>query len=197
MRSHGIFSAWYFLMATCPVRWEIVSLTNDEVLAIYRNTMNPILPKTLIGMAHAYTMKHVPYAYSTIKYKCFRNAARNCCNSLVPGTAGPTPEHKSYSPHPSHTCPKNGHPCLQNLRSFKKLPGRPAFKRVGRAFMFGLQAAVPGYGTRDLSKAKFTINEATKNRAYGSPAEIVPASGIGLPFPDQTCIRPMLGKPMK
>ena len=40
---------------------------------------------------------------------------------------------------------------------FQEFPGRATFKRVGRAFMFGLQAVAPGYGIRDLSKGKSII----------------------------------------
>ena len=43
--------------------------------------------------------------------------------------------------------------------SFKKLPGRAAFKRIGRTFMYGLQSAVPGYGIRDLSKSKQILTD--------------------------------------
>ena len=53
--------------------------------------------------------------------------------------------------------------------SFKKLPGRRAFKRIGRAFAYGLQQTFPGYGIRDLSKGKIIITEAINKPYLCSP----------------------------
>ena len=41
--------------------------------------------------------------------------------------------------------------------SFKKMPGRAAFKRVGRAFSFGFRMVAPGFGIKDLSRGKKMI----------------------------------------
>ena len=49
--------------------------------------------------------------------------------------------------------------------SFKQLPGRATFKRVGRAFSYGLRMVAPGYGLRDLSRGKTIIeNDLAKQK---------------------------------
>lgn len=169
MQDDSIFNFWYYLMSHCPERWEILTLTTEEALRKYRDIMNQILPKSLLGK-HAFSSRNLPYAYFTIKFKCFQNASQMCCNLFTPGTAAPTQKDKAHHPHPSHTCPKNGHSCLRNIMSFKKLPGRAAFKRVGRAFVFGLQTAVPGYGIRDLSKGKQILGDAI-SKQFLRPSE--------------------------
>ena len=52
--------------------------------------------------------------------------------------------------------------------------------------MFGLQAAVPGYGLRDLSKANLTINEAIKKQSLRQPGENRACIRRGPPFPRPT-----------
>lgn len=89
-----------------------------------------------------------------------KNATHLYCNHTIPANnttaANPT--------HPAHTCPKPGHSCMRNIISFKKLPGRAAFKRIGRVFMQCVSTATPGYGLRDLSKAKPTIERGIKKQ---------------------------------
>ena len=156
--------------------------------------MNSILPKTLIGRDHAFSTKHIPYAYFTIKFKCFKGAAQQCCNTLIPGTPSPTTDPKAYSPHPAHTCPKKGHSGLRNIMSFKKVPGRAAFKRVGRSFMYGVRQAVPGYGMSDLCKGKHFLDQAIKKQSPRPPTVVAAVFGAGLFSPTLPSTRPMPGK---
>ena len=56
---------------------------------------------------------------------------------------------------------------MRNIMSFKKIPGRAAFKRVGRAFSYGLRMVAPGYGIRDLSRGKKIIETEVVKQKIG------------------------------
>ena len=92
------------------------------------------------------------------KYKCFIDAPQKLCAEIVPPQPT-TPASPSTSGMLSHTCRKIGHSCLRNIISFRTIPGRTTFRRIGRAFMYGLTAVCPGYGIRDLSRGKDIILE--------------------------------------
>ena len=66
-------------------------------LSKYRSIMNSILPKSQLG-AHAFSMKHIPYAYFTIKFKCFKNTSQQCCNIFTPGKPTMIPIIKPTTP---------------------------------------------------------------------------------------------------
>ena len=89
MSSNVIFDFWYTLMTKCPDRWKICKVPDVEILKRYRVVLDTILPKSLIGESNAFSWKRVPYAYFTVKYKCFRNATQQCCNKLNPGNPAP------------------------------------------------------------------------------------------------------------
>ena len=76
MKNTRIFTFWYTLMAICADRWEIQTISNDDILQKYRSILDTILPKSLTGRTNAFSLSNVPYAYFTIKLKCFRNAAQ-------------------------------------------------------------------------------------------------------------------------
>ena len=153
MSNHRILNFWFYTLLASPTRWKILTCTTESVLYQYRTIMNSILPKSLLG-AHAFSAKNIPYAYFTVKYKCFKNAKVRCCNNFTNGQPHADNARKTYSPHPTHTCPKESHSCLRNIMSFKKLPGRAAFKRVGRAFSYATRQVLDGIGLNDLSKGK-------------------------------------------
>ena len=177
MSSHRILNFWFYTLMASPTRWRILAITMKDVLYEYRTIMNSILPKSLLG-PHAFSAKNVPYAYFTVKYKCFKNAQVRCCNQITNGLPHAGNAEKLYSPHPTHTCPKESHSCLRNIMSFKKLPGRAAFKRVGRAFSYAARQVLNGFGLHNLSKGKdsllTSINlQHTRNPTPGRPCGCV------------------------
>jgi hypothetical protein len=161
MSSTSIFRFWHKLIESCPQRWEIMSVPTAEILDNYRRIIDRILPNSLIGGSTAFSTVHLPYAYFTIKYKCFKGAVQNCCNTTIPAPAQHAPS--PVNPHPAHSCPKDSHSCMRNIISFKKMPGRKAFKRIGRAFMHVVTSVLNGFGMRDLSQGKRTL-EQTKSK---------------------------------
>ena len=83
----------------------------------------------------------------------------------TPGRWGANPPPPPPS-HTAYTCEKPGHSCMRNIMSFKQMPGRACFKRIGRAFMAALTAVAPGYGIRNLSKGKDTITKALGQQSF-------------------------------
>ena len=162
LNSNHIVEFWRNLLKQSPDRWAITNHTEDEVIQYYRSILDNILPRNLLQKRNTFSATNVPYTYFTVKYKCFQNAAQEICTRLVKPspTCGPV----GHSPGlPAHTCVKAGHSCLRNIMSFCKIPGRKTFKRIGRAFMFGLASVAPGYSIRDLSRGKdLTIAELKK-----------------------------------
>ena len=67
---------------------------------------------------------------------------------------------QGWSPLQGHTCGKASHPCLRNIVSFKKIPGRQTFKKVGRAIQETMSTTYPGeFSLCDLSRARGEIFE--------------------------------------
>ena len=106
----------------------------------------------------AFSPEHVPYAYFIVKYKRFAHGPQLRCGSSIPP---PVPSQLTPSPQglPAHSCRKPGHSCLRNIISFKKILGRATLKRVGRAFIYALDSVMKGYGIRDLSRGKTTLQD--------------------------------------
>lgn len=74
--------------------------------------------------------------------------------------AAPSPRTRRTSPpSPRPYLPKASRSCLRDIISFKKIPGRLTFMRIWRAFMFGMNAVIIGYGIRDLSRGKNLIEK--------------------------------------
>ena len=92
------------------------------------------------------------------------NASKHVINT-VPATPPPPPKSNQGTraapppAHPAHTCRKVGRSCMRNIVSFKQLPGRNAFRRVGRAFTHGVRSVMAGYGLKNLSKGRDSILE--------------------------------------
>ena len=107
--------------------------------------------------SNSFGTKNLPYAYPTIKFKCFKASSelREGCTHAPDPASLPQTHHTPL--HPSHTCTKEGHSCLRNIVSFKKLPGRNTFRRIGRAFMHGVRSTMPGYGLPNLSKGRDSV----------------------------------------
>ena len=64
---------WLYQMLLVPSRWDVVSLNHDDVLAEYRGILSKILPRSLLPRNKAFRSEHIPYAYCTVKKKCFLN----------------------------------------------------------------------------------------------------------------------------
>ena len=83
--------------------------------------------------------------------------AINFINAQVASISGNTPADSTTIPdephhhvHMAHTCCKEGRSCLRNIVSFANLPGRNTFRRMGRAFIFGVRSVAPGLGLKNL-----------------------------------------------
>ena len=87
--------------------------------------------KRLFGIRISPDMKgkQLEGAAETIKHKCFKACHQRRAGEMVPPstTTIPNPPHDHI--HPAHTCTKEGHSCMRNIVSFKKLPGRTTFRR--------------------------------------------------------------------
>ena len=170
INSDYMLNFWFRSLTAYSDRWEIHGIPDKSILHFYTSIIDSILPNSLFARGTAFSTKHIPYTYFTVKYKCFKHASERCGGHLVPpNPALPAPLPQNPPTHPAHTCRKPRHSCLRNIMSFKQLPGRATFKRVGRAFSYGLRMVAPGYGLRDLSRGKKIIeNELAKQKSKSS-----------------------------
>ena len=169
--SDDIFNFWRHTMSEASDRWEIHDCPTADILQKYRGILDYVLPRNLLRSSNSFSTKHIPYTYFTVKHKCFRHCTQQVGGTLIPPVGTP-PTPSDCKPHlPAHTCRKKGHSCLRNIVSFRHLPGRTAFRRVGRAFIHGLCSVMPGYGLRGLSRGKIIILsrlESQEKRREGS-----------------------------
>jgi len=103
------------------------------------------------------------------KHKCCKSCYERKAGKIVPPHSPLTSDPVDCKAHPSHTCSKEGHACLRNIVSFKKLPGRNTFRRMGRAFLFAVRSVMPGFGLKNLSRGKDDITTALEKQHTRSP----------------------------
>ena len=84
VNTHKIFDLWYSLFEKQPTRWHISNLTEEDVVAKYQSILSNILPSNLLRRGRTFTADHIPYAYYTIKYKCFTEAPQRLCSLDIP-----------------------------------------------------------------------------------------------------------------
>lgn len=153
LNTSAIFGFWKGLWDKAKDRWVIVTRTEKEVVRYYRSILDNTLPRNLLQKRNTFSGVNIPYIYFTVKFKCFQGASQEVCMNLVPRKVPGDPGAKL----PSHTCAKAGRSCLRNIVSFIKVPGRKTFKKIGRAFIHGLERICPGYSTRNRSTGKDLI----------------------------------------
>ena len=156
--SEQVFGIWENMMKAASDRWTILDSSTEQILNPYRNILNYIVPRNLLRESNCFSGKHIPYAYFTVKYKCFQNGTQVCGGQTI-HTNKNIAEPITKPPHPAHTCRKEGHSCLRNIVSFRHMPGRSTFKKIGRAFVHCIREVSPGYGLRDLSRGNDIILE--------------------------------------
>ena len=66
---------WHHML-TSSSRWAFTDMTNYEVVRLYREEFDDCLPKFLLTGNTKISLRNIPTMYSTIKYKCFRNAQK-------------------------------------------------------------------------------------------------------------------------
>ena len=64
---------WLLQLLLVPDRWEVLALDPDTVLSDYREILNRMLPRSLLPRNKNFNPVHIPYAYCTVKKKCFLN----------------------------------------------------------------------------------------------------------------------------
>ena len=146
---------WFLQLLLVPTRWEVLALDPGSVLTSYRNILNRILPRSLLPRNKNFNASHIPYAYCTVKKKCFRNCFELTPTGFVFRGEGNGLAPAGFSPLAAHTCGKPNHSCLRSIVSFKKVPGRSTFKKVGRAIQQFMSIAFPTkFSLCDLSRAR-------------------------------------------
>lgn len=124
--------------------------------------MSIILPRSLLPKVKHFYEEHIPYAYCTVKRKCYKNHSQLVDGSISSGPGGA----EAVSPFncfSEKTCTKEKHACFRTIVSFKKMPGRLSFKRVGRALQFLTASIFPSrLSVSNLSVAKSDIEDRLK-----------------------------------
>ena len=129
--SQQLFGRWLYMLSTQP-RWAIHRLDVAALVTFYRNLLDTCLPRSMLPANMAFSRRHLPYAYPTIKRKCYN------------GTPGEGP---------MKTCQKPQHSCMRNIVSFIRLPGRATFKAVGRGLRHLLHHHSKGWFVRSMDTA--------------------------------------------
>ena len=120
------------------VRWSVCEIAMATVLIFYRVLLNRCLPRSLLQKGMEVQENHIPYVYRSIKLKCF-------CGEI--GCA-------------RHSCVKPQHACERNICSFKKLPGRPTFQKIGRCLRHLMNTHSKGWNFSDLTHSAAELKQA-------------------------------------
>ena len=124
-------------MLSFQKRWKIVCVRSSVVLLFFRTLLNTCLPRSLCTDMDL-EWDQLPYAYPTVKKKCFENVG-GCWK---------------------RSCKKVGHSCFRNVVSFKRLPGRKVFKKIGRMIKHLVTTFCESWSFSDLSSSAWEL----KNR---------------------------------
>ena len=157
LNGNSLMYFWKQMMEKASDRWEIQKATNKEILSKYHDILKNVLPRNLTPGSNTFGTPQLPYAYFTVKFKCFQACHQSVAGHITARSPSTSGDLGTPVTHPAHTCRKPGHSCMRNIVSFKRLPGRNTFRRIGRAFMHGLRSVTPGFGVRDLSKGRDII----------------------------------------
>jgi hypothetical protein len=97
----GGVGRWLGLLGS-QSRWRVINVPGAAVLSMYRAILGACLPKSMLPDNMSMQYDNLPYAYYSVKRKCFRGMAQ--------GTTGGGGVHVGM-----HTCSKEGHSCLRNI----------------------------------------------------------------------------------
>lgn len=66
----------------------------------------------------------------------------------------------------ARTCKQVVHSRTFNIMSLFNVPGRRAFRKVGRAFTFGIVSVTQGYSLRNLSRGKKLVSQEVEEQLH-------------------------------
>lgn len=139
---------WRQQFRSMPTRWEFTDMSVQTAVQTYRKLLDRALPTSLQAPNSCFSGRNMPYAYPTVKRKCFgaavwiRNGACTLYGNISRG---------------SRTCAKQGHSCLRTIVSFFRLPSKRMYRYVGRGLEFLIQEFRPGADLPSLSEARASL----------------------------------------
>lgn len=117
-------------------RWSVMVANVPAIVAWYRRVIDLVLPPQVGPRVSAFSAKNLPYAYATIKDKCWQ-----FCGTSV-----------------KHCCSDPSHSCLRVICSFYNVTIRKQLKYVSRAVRFLLRASWETFELWDLAQAPRIID---------------------------------------
>lgn len=126
-----VYEKWCFwLFRQDILHWVPVELAIADVVEHYRLLHEQLLPLHLKHFAKPMRWRSftLPYAYCTLKAKCFSDDGR-------------------------HICPKESHSCFRRIISWCMHPARHVYRNAGRAMMGIIIALREGFETLTLTSA--------------------------------------------
>ena len=114
---YAMILRWLFFLGRSSGRWSFSFAPKGSVLAWYRLAIDFTLPKSLCRRRTAISWDHLPYAFPTLKLRCW--------------DPSPAPPGEGR-----HRCNKLAHSCLRNIISFVGFPNRGLYRKFSRAFSY-------------------------------------------------------------
>ena len=115
----------------CQARWAYVRLDHEAVTAFYRGLFDATVPRHLARGQTSFSAKSVPYAYCTLKAKCWTCSPDGRC---------------------VRTCGKPAHSCMRTIVPFYFWPARRLLQYVARGATLYVRDLWPGYELWSLSE---------------------------------------------
>lgn len=106
-------------------RWISASLDHESVRNVYRSIVDAAVPRKHSSGLGAIAARQIPYAYATVKRKCWTD--QNLSNPINSDTG----EVQTFCER--HKCEKPSHSWLRTIVSFIHTPHRLCFRRYSRA----------------------------------------------------------------
>lgn len=136
-----VYEKWCFWLFRQDVtHWSVAHHDLQSICTAYRDLHQQLLPPHLKHYASARKWRNfcLPYAYCTIKAKCFADDGQ-------------------------HICPKHLHSCFRRIISWRSHPAKHVYRNAGRAIMGIITALQVGFETANLFTAIPDFRSACSN----------------------------------
>jgi hypothetical protein len=133
-------------------RWAVFAGNRTAIMAYYRRIVDLILPRQLRPRKTAIAYRNIPYAYPTVKDKCWSDGSQGA----------------------QKTCRDPSHSCLRMICSFYTLTVRTQLRLVSRAVRFLLQVSWVTFELWDLSKSAEVFKSGIDKLTVHAPSALCP-----------------------
>ena len=108
MRTDNIIKFWRNTLEKAKDRWQVIETPTTSIVTMYHKLLNKIVPRNLMPSSNSFGTRNLPYAYFTVKHKCFKACFQRKAGDDIPPDPATIPDEPHHHVHMAHTCCKEG-----------------------------------------------------------------------------------------